>query len=206
MLWQSGFLVLLIAVAASAKLLWEDVCTQSDTKGLPFCDMSLTRRARVSDFVKRVDLQSKSKMMVNSALPFAPLHIPAYQWWSEGLHGPLQPCVCIADNKCKCPTSFPCPSALAAAFNNTLYHLIGSADGREGRAINNLKNKSNAIGDGVSFWSPTVNMQRDPRWGRNQEVRQQVEYSVTVEGPQMCEKKLLITSIICNRYLERTLC
>ena len=159
--------------AAHAGLLWQDVCTQPDTKGLPFCDMSLPHPARVDDYVGRVPLAAKAAMMVNEAAAFEPLHIPPYQWGSEGLHGPLQPCVCTADNRtCRCPTSFPCPSALGAAFNDSLYFLIGRADGREARAINNLRDHAtqNEYGDGIDYWSPTINMQRDPRWGRNQEV------------------------------------
>jgi len=112
-------------------------------------------------------------MMENGAKPLERLHIPAYQWGSEGLHGPLQPCVCDATNTtCVCPTDFPCPSAMAAAFNDSLYFKVGQADGREGRAINNLRNHAtqNVYGDGIDYWSPTINMQRDPRWGRNQEV------------------------------------
>ena len=78
----------------------------------------------------------------------------------------------MGSKPCKCPTSFPCPSALGAAFNDSLYFLIGQADGREARAINNLRNHAtqNVYGDGIDYWSPTINMQRDPRWGRNQEV------------------------------------
>jgi beta-glucosidase-like glycosyl hydrolase len=58
------------------------------------------------------------------------------------------------------------------AMNETLYHLVGRADGREARAINNLRNHKtqNVYGDGIDYWSPTINLQRDPRWGRNQEV------------------------------------
>ena len=54
----------------------------------------------------------------------------------------------------------------------SLYWLIGHHDGIEARAINNLRNHvtQNNYGDGIDYWSPTVNMQRDPRWGRNQEV------------------------------------
>lgn len=61
---------------------------------------------------------------------------------------------------------------MAAAFNNSLYWLVGHHDGIEARAINNLRNHAtqNNYGDGIDYWSPTVNMQRDPRWGRNQEV------------------------------------
>lgn len=166
---------LLLALSPSLSLagkLWVDVCTQPDTKALPFCDKAQPIEARVKDYVSRIPLADKAQMMQNGAKGFDKLHIPPYQWGSEGLHGPLEPCVCTDDNVCKCPTSFPCPSALASAFNVSLYHKIGQADGREARAINNLRNHAtqNVYGDGIDYWSPTINMQRDPRWGRNQEV------------------------------------
>jgi beta-glucosidase-like glycosyl hydrolase len=56
------------------------------------------------------------------------------------------------------------------AFNRTLYELVGHVIGMEGRAISNLRRHDSDIGDGLTYWSPTINMQRDPRWGRNQEV------------------------------------
>jgi beta-glucosidase len=80
----------------------------------------------------------------------------------------LESCIHYS-NQCFCPTSFPCPSALGNTFNATLYHLIGSAIGIEGRAISNLKAHLGKNGDGITYWSPVINMQRDPRWGRNQE-------------------------------------
>jgi beta-glucosidase-like glycosyl hydrolase len=77
----------------------------------------------------------------------------------------------ILSTSYKFPTSFPCPSALGAAFNETLYDMIGSIVGREGRAFSNVRSHTmNGSGDGFDYWSPVVNMQRDPRWGRNQEV------------------------------------
>jgi beta-D-xylosidase 4 len=112
-------------------------------------------------------------MMNNKASGYDPLNIPPYQWWSEGLHGPLEPCVRLnadGDSTCKCPTSFPSPSTLGNAFNASLYYLIGEAIGIEGRAISNLRPHNTDIGDGLTYWSPTINLQRDPRWGRNQEV------------------------------------
>ena len=157
---------------ALAGKLWVDVCTQPDAQSLPFCDKTQPIPARVKDYVSRIPLADKAQMMQNNAKGYDKLHIPPYQWGSEGLHGPLEPCVCTDANVCKCPTSFPCPSALASAFNVSLYHKIGQADGREARAINNLRNHAtqNVYGDGIDYWSPTINMQRDPRWGRNQEV------------------------------------
>lgn len=164
---------LLVPRTAFAGVLWRDVCTQDDTKDLAFCDTTKDLDTRVEDYVTRVSLEDKAKNMHNEAEGVPSLHIPPYQWGSEGLHGPLQPCVCTEDNStCRCPTSFPCPSALGTAFNDSLYFMIGRADGREARAINNLRNHvtQNVYGDGIDYWSPTLNMQRDPRWGRNQEV------------------------------------
>ncbi|KAL3906976.1 MAG: hypothetical protein SGILL_009059, partial [Bacillariaceae sp.] len=153
----------------SAEPLWAHVCTQSDTRSLPFCDDSRDLLTRVDDYVSRIPAEHQIKMMGDSANGYEPLHIPPYRWWSEGLHGPLEPCVSYKD-QCKCATSFPSPSAMGNAFNKTLYHLVGHAIGTEGQAISSLRPHNGAIGDGLTYWSPTINLQRDPRWGRNQEV------------------------------------
>ena len=167
-------LIAMLVAGASAGQLWKDVCTQDDVKALPFCDTTLPHPQRAADYVARLKDEEKPGLMRNGATALDRLHIPPYQWGSEGLHGPLQPCVCAADDatNCRCPTSFPAPSALGGAFNDTLYRLIGQADGIEARAINNLRNHvtQNVYGDGIDYWSPTINLQRDPRWGRNQEV------------------------------------
>eukprot|EP01046_Picozoa_sp_COSAG06_P017079 COSAG06_NODE_1148_length_10500_cov_47.939044_11_plen_226_part_00 len=164
--------LLLLAASAEANILWEDVCTQSDVKSLKWCDATATVDERAASFVSSLQLEEKAGIMVNNGKGVERFHIPPYQWGSEGLHGPLQPCVPAADGTTKCPTSFPAPCAMASAFNDTMYHEVGAADGLEARAINNLRNHQtqNVYGDGIDYWSPTVNMQRDPRWGRNQEV------------------------------------
>jgi xylan 1,4-beta-xylosidase len=158
----------LIAVV-KADPLWSDVCTQDDVQHLPFCNDSMPLLDRARDYASRIPTEAQINMMGQQAAGYDPLHIPPYQWWSEGLHGPLEPCVSYQD-LCACPTSFPSPSAMGNAFNRTLYHLVGHAIGKEGRAINNLRPHDTSIGDGLTYWSPTINMQRDPRWGRNQEV------------------------------------
>ena len=66
------------------------------------------------------------------------------------------------------------------AFNRTLYHLVGHVVGKEGRAISNLRPHNTKIGDGLTYWSPTINLQRDPRWGRNQEVPGEDPYLATL--------------------------
>ena len=164
------FLLSLSAKRGSADPLWPDVCTQDETKNLPFCDTELDLDERIMDYVNRVPTEVQITMMGHKASGFEALKIPPYMWWSEGLHGPLEPCVRYKD-KCACPTNFPSPSAMGNAFNRTLYGLVGRAIGIEGRAISNLReHEQQAIGDGLTYWSPTINMQRDPRWGRNQEV------------------------------------
>lgn len=153
--------LLACANGAKANILWADVCTQSDVKSQKFCDTSASIDDRASAFVSALQLEEKAGIMVNNGKGVGRLHIPPYQWGSEGLHGPLQPCVTAADGSTKCPTSFPAPCAMASAFNDTMYHEVGAADGLEARAINNLRNHQtqNVYGDGIDYWSPTVNMQ-----------------------------------------------
>jgi hypothetical protein len=158
-----------VIVVVDATLLWKDVCTQPDTRHFKFCDPNAQLEERVKDYIQRIPTENQILMMGNSAVAYEPLHIPPYQWWSEGLHGPLQDCISI-ESECYCPTSFPAPTGLGCAFNATLWKNIGEAIGVEGRAFSNLRfNHSNEVGDGLTYWSPTINLQRDPRWGRNQE-------------------------------------
>ena len=158
-------------ISVTAGTLWRDVCTQSGTRDTSWCDVLRPVAERAAAFVAALKPEEKVPLMTNEAKGVPRLHIPPYQWGSEGLHGPLEPCVC-GPTGCVCPTSFPAPSALGSAFNDSLYWLIGHVDGLEGRAINNLRNHAtqNKYGDGLDYWSPTLNLQRDPRWGRNQEV------------------------------------
>mmetsp|Transcript_28390 Transcript_28390/g.76907 ORF Transcript_28390/g.76907 Transcript_28390/m.76907 type:complete len:821 (+) Transcript_28390:115-2577(+) len=152
-----------------AEPLWSDVCREDETKNLPFCDMTIDLDERILDYVNRIPIETKISMMGHNASGYEPLKIPPYMWWSEGLHGPLEPCV-EYKGQCVCPTNFPSPSAMGNAFNRTLYRMVGHAIGIQGRAISNLRLHKQDLGDGLTYWSPTINMQRDPRWGRNQEV------------------------------------
>jgi beta-D-xylosidase 4 len=157
---RAAALSLLLLGAAEANILWENVCTQSDVKGSKWCDITAEIDVRAEAFVKTLQLEEKAGIMINNGKGVERLHLPPYQWGSEGLHGPLQPCVNASDGTTKCPTSFPAPCAMASAFNDTMYHYVGAADGREARAINNLRNHAtqNVYGDGIDYWSPTVNI------------------------------------------------
>jgi len=160
--------------AVAAEPLWQQVC--STASEYPFCDRSLEIHARIDDYVARVPRHEKIRRMTHHAPAYKPLQIPAYQWWSEGVHGAMEPCVSDELNDsntssptCRCPTSFPCPSALGNAFSRSLYHEIGEAIGKEARAIASFRKHDTKVGDGLTYWSPNINLQRDPRWGRNQE-------------------------------------
>lgn len=173
----SAFLLVLLALQrrlyrCACEPLWNDVCTQEDTIGLPFCDTALDIVRRVDDLLQRIPTTSQTQMMGSYSTGYDPLHIPAYNWWSEGAHGMMQKSCYPTkkDNRTACPTCFPCPSTMASSFNDTLFLLMSSAIGREGRAVSNIRDHVTDMGDGLTYWSPVVNMQRDPRWGRNQEV------------------------------------
>ena len=207
-------LVVLLSIqstkSSASEVLWEDVCTQQTTKDLPFCDETLDLQGRVMDYVNRIPTENQILMMGNNASGYDTLSIPPYQWWSEGLHGALEPCVQY-ENKCSCPTSFPSPSVMGNAFNQTLYELVGHVIGIEGHAISNLRQHKNDIGDGLTYWSPTINMQRDPRWGRNQEVPGEdphltkVYAKAFVNGLQGGDHEKIRVGACCKHYVANSL-
>jgi beta-glucosidase len=118
---------------------------------------------RVDDLIRRMSLKEKISQMVNGAEAIERLGIPAYDWWSEGLHG-------VAGNGCA--TVFPQAIAMAATWNPELIHKIGDATGTEFRAKYNEvgRDKDHARYQGLTVWSPNINICRDPRWGRGQET------------------------------------
>ncbi|KAJ7564948.1 hypothetical protein O6H91_02G040800 [Diphasiastrum complanatum] len=130
----------------------------------PFCNTSLVIRERVDDLVRRLTVSEKIELLVNEAAGVPRLGVPAYQWWQEALHG-------VADSpgvQFKAPipaaTSFPQVILTAASFNASLWEEIGKAVSTEGRAM------YNSGLSGLTFWSPNINIFRDPRWGRGQET------------------------------------
>jgi len=124
-------LLLLLLLLGQAPLtranrLWDGVCTQADVRDSAWCDTSQPAGVRAAAFVTALQASEKIGLMTNEAQGVKRLHVPPYQWGSEGLHGPLEPCVtgpstaAGAGNLTRCPTSFPAPSAMASAFNETL--------------------------------------------------------------------------------------
>jgi beta-glucosidase len=119
---------------------------------------------RVDDLIARMTTEEKVSQLVNQARAIPRLGVPAYNWWSEALHG-------VARNGHA--TVFPEPIGLAAAFDPALVHDMGVAISTEARVKFNQAGPATAdhfIYQGLDFWSPNINIFRDPRWGRGQET------------------------------------
>jgi len=133
-----------------------------DTSNLPYMNPKLQPEERAADLVHRMTLEEKAAQLVNQARAIPRLGVPAYDWWSEALHG-------VAVNG---TTEFPEPIGLAATFDTPRIHEMAIAIGIEGRikhAQDERAGHSN-IFEGLDFWAPNVNIFRDPRWGRGQET------------------------------------
>ena len=128
-----------------------------------YSDPSQPVDVRVDDLVSRMTLEEKASQLVNQARAIPRLQVPAYDWWSEALHG-------VA--KAGTATVFPEPVGLAATFDAPLIHDMAVVIGTEARAKHNqaVRAGHSDIMEGLDFWSPNINIFRDPRWGRGQET------------------------------------
>ena len=133
------------------------------TKPLPYLDPSLPKEQRAADLVGRMTLAEKISEMSNSSAAIPRLGVPAYDWWNEGLHG-------VA--RSGYATMFPQAIGMAATWDAPLIKQIGDVISTEARAKNNeaLRHDIHSIYFGLTFWSPNINIFRDPRWGRGQET------------------------------------
>jgi len=131
--------------------------------GYTFRDATLPINTRVDDLVSRLTTTEKIEQMFNDTPAIERLDIPAYNWWNEALHG-----VARAGEA----TVFPQAIGLAATFNEDLMFRVATAISDEGRAKHHdfMRNNVNTIYGGLTFWSPNINIFRDPRWGRGQET------------------------------------
>lgn len=128
-----------------------------------YLDPKLSIQQRVDDLVGRLTLEEKVSQMMNKSVAIDRLGIPAYDWWNEALHG-----VAYAGNA----TVFPQAIGLGATWNPQLIQSIGTAISDEARAKYNdaVKRDFRKRFYGLTFWSPNINIFRDPRWGRGQET------------------------------------
>jgi beta-glucosidase len=133
-----------------------------ESSRLPYQDTSLPIDRRVNDLVSRMTLEEKASQLVNQARAIPRLNVPAYDWWSEALHG-----VAVDGT-----TEFPEPIGLAATFDVPGIHEMAVAISIEGRVkhAQDVRAGHSDMFEGLDFWAPNVNIFRDPRWGRGQET------------------------------------
>lgn len=130
---------------------------------LPYQNYTLSPEERANDLVQRLTLQEKAKLMIDQSEAIPRLGIPQFQWWNEALHG-------VGRNGFT--TVFPITMGMAASFNDALLYQVFDAVSDEARV---KYRQAKTAGDikryqGLSFWTPNINIFRDPRWGRGQET------------------------------------
>ena len=139
-------------------------CKSGPLSTFPICDVSLPSRQRASDLVSRMTTAEKILRMVTGANSISRLGLPKFQWWSEALHGLADSQGVIFGGDLPSATSFPTIINLGATFNLPLVHRVASVISTEARAF------SNEGQAGLNFFTPNINIFRDPRWGRGQET------------------------------------
>ncbi len=147
----------------AAVLLLPLLSAQNKPPAPAFRNPDLTPEERAADLVSRLTLQEKVLQMQNTAPAIERLGVPAYDWWNEALHG-----VARAGRA----TVFPQAIGLAATWDTDLMYRISDVISTEARAKYNQAQRDgdNTRYHGLTFWSPNINIFRDPRWGRGQET------------------------------------
>ena len=143
-------LALALAMAATPAGAQTDVRAQAD--------------AKAREIVSKLTVDEKVAQLLNVAPAIPRLGIPAYNWWTESLHGAIGAVP---------TTNFPEPIGLAATFDEPLVHSIATTISTEVQALHTLGRQTGhlgKIGTGLDTWSPNINIFRDPRWGRGQET------------------------------------
>jgi len=137
--------------------------TSISMTGLPFFNSDLPVEERVNDLVSRLTIEEKILQLQYDAPAIDRLGIPKYNWWNECLHG-------VARNGIA--TVFPQAIGMAATFNPSLIQQEADVISTEGRAkyYEAISKGQHEIYQGLTFWSPNINIFRDPRWGRGQET------------------------------------
>ncbi len=129
----------------------------------PFKDSSLPVEQRVDNLMSLLTLKEKAQLMTDESPAIPRLGLPSFQWWNEALHG-------VGRNGIA--TVFPITMGMAASWDDNLLYKVFTAVSDEARAKNTEARKSGVINryQCLSFWTPNINIFRDPRWGRGQET------------------------------------
>jgi beta-glucosidase len=150
-------MLLALFVLLSACPLWSQNAEQP-----AYLNPALPAEQRAADLVHRMTVEEKVTQLVNESRAIPRLNVPAYDWWSEALHG-------VATDG---TTEFPEPIGLAATFDADAIHRMAVVIGIEGRIkhVQAVRDGHSNIFEGLDFWAPNINIFRDPRWGRGQET------------------------------------
>src|SRR3954469_5302139 len=143
----------------------------------PYRDPTQPIETRVQDLVARLTLEEKASLLKNTTPGVPRLGIPKYDWWNEALHG-------VA--RAGTATVFPQAIGLAATWDTKLMYDVADVISTEARAKHHeaLRNNEHGRYQGLTFWSPNINIFRDPRWGRGQETYGEDPYLTAQLGVQ----------------------
>jgi beta-glucosidase len=172
---------------------------RAQNAAFPFRDPKLPLEQRVDDLVSRMTLEEKISQMQNAAAAIPRLDVPEYEWWNEALHGVARAGIA---------TVFPQAIGLAATFDEKMITQVADAASTEARAKHH---EFARVGDrgrykGLTFWSPNINIFRDPRWGRGQETWGEDPFltgtlgSAFVKGLQGNDPKYLKTAATVKHF------
>ncbi|KAG6579915.1 family 3 glycoside hydrolase [Phytophthora cinnamomi] len=161
---------LLLLLASRGHAAIPRACSDAEHQKFPFCDASLPTSERVEDLLRRLPLDEKVTLLTARASPrgnMSSIGLPEYNWGANCVHGVQSTC------GTNCPTSFPNPVNLGAIFDPQVVFDMAQVVGWELRALwleGARENYKDGPHLGLDCWSPNININRDPRWGRNMET------------------------------------
>jgi beta-glucosidase len=172
---------------------------QLHSQQLPYLDTGLSFGARVDDLVSRMTMEEKAAQLLYTAPAIPRLGVPEYNWWNEALHG-------VA--RAGYATVFPQSITLANSWDEELMLDVANAISDEARAKYHefIRRGDHDIYHGLTFWSPNINIFRDPRWGRGQETYGEDPYLTGrlglrfVQGMQGSDPKYFKTIATAKHY------
>lgn len=166
---------LVLIVLAAGVMLCGGTLLAQDYLGMPFMDSGRPVAERVEDLLERLTLEEKVGLMMNRSHAVERLGIPEYEWWNEALHG-------VA--RAGLATVFPQAIGLAAAFDRQEHYRTFCMISDEARAKYNQAQREGNRNRyyGLTFWTPNINIFRDPRWGRGMETYGEDPYLSAVLG------------------------
>jgi len=198
-LYSTCYITVFLLLTACAKQNVDCPDPQVEADPLLYKNPTVPLPERVDDLVSRMTLSEKIGQMYNDAPAIERLGVPAYDWWNEALHG-----VARAGKA----TVFPQAIGLAATFDKALLFDVASVISDEARAKHHYfaENGQRVRYTGLTFWSPNVNIFRDPRWGRGQETYGEDPYLTAelavpfIQGMQGDDPSYLKTAAMAKHY------